>query len=175
MKRSKEVRLVLLTTSMAALLAACDDGRFATLTECEQKNGKGACGNSPPAVMMTAENRPLYTSQARCESDFGQEKCESEKRSSGLRVYRPIFYPGQTYFYPYGHPYYRMGYYNGSASSTPSSSSSAKPFVKVAAVGIPATGAASAAHSARTAGASTGGVIARGGFGRSGIGGSSGS
>ncbi|OGG60763.1 hypothetical protein A2765_01455 [Candidatus Kaiserbacteria bacterium RIFCSPHIGHO2_01_FULL_56_24] len=123
-RRSKEVKLVLLTASVASMLAACDPvpTSFDSQTGCERYNGAGNCA-APQAVLMTDANRPSYEKKDECQQDFGEEKCVEEKRGSGS-VYRPFFHPYQTYFYPHATPGY-AGYYGGSptarfdASKTP--------------------------------------------------------
>lgn len=129
MKRSKEVRVPLLVASVAALLTGCDDQRFSTKAECEKISGAGNCTTPPAPVGMTAANRPEYANRGKCEADFGNEKCDKEMGRHGGAVYRPIYVPGQTFWYPHGTPGGYFGYYGGRHDFRYTTDAASKPFV----------------------------------------------
>ncbi len=119
MKRSKEVRIGLLTASLTALLAGCDD--------------------APPSAptMMTEQNRPAYVRQDECFRDFGEQNCERRTVQSGRTVYQPNYHPGQTHFYESGRG---RGYYQGSPTAQPNVAPSAPRGMSTTAPSQPSAG-----------------------------------
>jgi uncharacterized protein YgiB involved in biofilm formation len=109
-RRSQKVHTVLLTASVATLLGGCEPDRFESQADCEKAKGAGNCHVAPTPVKMTEANRPSYEKKDACETDFGEERCEEQKRA-GRAIYRPYFYPG-THFYVPGSGF--TGYYNDS-------------------------------------------------------------
>ncbi len=122
---SKTAVLAPVAVASALVLGGCDFGgrEYTTLADCEARNGSGACMQEPRPVEMNEENRPAYVKADDCMKDFGEEQCKEEEHK-GRRVYRPIYTPGQTYFYNSGG---QMGYYKGSITTAPPTYS---PFVR---------------------------------------------
>ncbi|MEK7627789.1 MAG: DUF1190 domain-containing protein [Patescibacteria group bacterium] len=115
--RSRNVATVILPISTALFLAGCDTNH-ATLADCERARGAGNCAARPQAVLMTPANRPSYPAKDKCEADFGEQRCEPNRRI-GTTGYHPLMYPGQTWFYPHGsYPGY-AGYYDRSPQARP--------------------------------------------------------
>lgn len=128
MKRSKEVRTVLLSASLAAFLAGCSQEQFSSLQDCEKGKGPGNCAQTPPATLMTNANRPAYTKKDECTKDFGEENCKALPRAgTGAFLWHPIFFPGRTHYYPPGSGY--SGYYNDSPKQRPTiASQTSRPY-----------------------------------------------
>jgi uncharacterized protein YgiB involved in biofilm formation len=98
MKRSKTLKLALMSATAIAL-TACDNPEevaiFENVEQCVKQDGFGmeACeANLKKAQAEHVRVAPKYTSVADCEADFGAEKCETapQQTQSGGSVFMPL-------------------------------------------------------------------------------------
>jgi len=98
MKRSKSLKLVLMSATALAL-TACDNPEevaiFENVEQCVKQDGFGmeACeANLKKAEAEHIRVAPKYKSIEDCQADFGEEKCEvaPQKTSEGGSVFMPL-------------------------------------------------------------------------------------
>jgi uncharacterized protein YgiB involved in biofilm formation len=97
MKRSRSIRLVLLSSTGLLMLAGCDrpdplarNDFFQSEQECAQANDASACRQAlMDARQQHAQTAPAFASRDACEAKFGLENCTETRQTPSAEQIQP--------------------------------------------------------------------------------------